>query len=175
MIQFSNRLTITQNTSELGHFPLMMIRRVRKHRTPVVKTIKVAVGSHLMSFKLETERLVARKRAISLMAQLHDLAKSLIPPTQTTRTSSSAHVPLDSHIEPITSEISHFRALSDGTTGQDAFSSLHAFDFMSHDFESRMDDPLVNNDLQVDDFFEDDNGMGCSLDLSDHGSRNCIG
>jgi hypothetical protein len=55
-----------------------MSKKLRKHRTPIVQTIRLSFGEHSSIFRLEKESLVQRTLAIRQLTKLHALAKAFI-------------------------------------------------------------------------------------------------
>jgi hypothetical protein len=145
-----------------------MRHAVRKHRTPVVKTIKVNIGSHSMLFKLETERLVKRKAAIAIMAQLHDEAKSLTTRNQPASTASIADAFLDCDIELRASiDWARISDPSDFPLGSDRrFPAMDPFDFLQTDDHMPMEEFAVLYSVH------DADGSACPLNSADQSAQN---
>jgi hypothetical protein len=129
----------------------MLRQAKRKHRTPVVKTIRVSIGSYSKSFRLETERLVGRKDALAQMAELHNQAKSLISRNPVTHSASPADLFSHYDIEPCpsidwatTSDASRFLFQRDRESA-----SLDMFGFMPHVNENHPDQISADDGFQL--------------------------
>jgi hypothetical protein len=99
-LMISSNLSHIHKSSEPGKSVLHTRRTKPKHFTPVIKRIKVTVGSQSASFKLETELLVGRKAAAALMRTLHARAKSLTTPNETAHPLPPSDFSIHSDIAP---------------------------------------------------------------------------
>jgi hypothetical protein len=161
-----------------------MRRRERKHRTPVVRTITVTVGSQSASFRLETERLVERKAALSAMAKMRDQAKSILALGQAPHPLSPSDLPLHPDFDPdpsidwrIAADELHFHG-----AGAQYEGPLDAFDFMALGVDGRMDEASVDDGLRGHSFIRGSDAVPFPLDLGgrvansdSHGSPGIVG
>lgn len=56
----------------------LTMRAAAKHRTPLVKTIRVTIGTEFERFALRMEALIDRKEAIQRVTKLRDIAKEVL-------------------------------------------------------------------------------------------------
>jgi hypothetical protein len=160
-----------------------MRRAERKHRTPVVKTIKVTVGSQSASFRLKMERLIARKAAIALMRAFHAQAKSLTTSNPTAHPLSPSDFTVHFDIEPDMAmdwRVSYgdFPPQAADAPGQ-ALSDV--FDAMSHGADSRMDEALVDDEWHGPSFAHGSDAVASPFDVNEQnthfghpGTRGCL-
>jgi hypothetical protein len=147
-----------------------MRRRERKHRTPVVRTIRVTVGSESASFRLQTERLAERKAAVSAMAKMRDEAKSILALGQAPHPLSPSDLPLHSDFDAdplidwrIAPDELHFHG--DGAQYE---GPPDAFDFIALGVDVRMDEALGDDGLRGHSFIRGSDAAAFPLDLGGH-------
>jgi hypothetical protein len=56
--------------------------RPRKHRTPIVRTIRIRIDANSTEFKLKKEHLIDRKGAIRQMKKMRDQARAVLSANQ---------------------------------------------------------------------------------------------